>query len=69
MTKKNEISIHEMTAEDLKSKIDAAKVELQRLKFTHAVTPIPNPNEIKAARKQIARYLTALRMKELQTLN
>lgn len=66
MAKHKEISIHEMTAQDLKSKIDAARIELQRLKFTHAVTPIPNPNEIKSAKKQIARYLTELRIKELK---
>jgi large subunit ribosomal protein L29 len=65
MAKTKASSNNTMTVEELKEEIAAAKMNLQRLKFSHAVTPLSNPNEIKSARKEVARMLTALRQKEL----
>lgn len=59
--------IRELTVAEIKERIDAAKVELVRLKLNHAVSPVENSNVIKNARRDIARMLTVLRQKE--TLN
>ena len=53
----------EMSAADLQERIEAAKANLNKLKVTHAVSPIENPQNIKAARRDIARMMTVLHEK------
>ncbi|MCC8019010.1 MAG: 50S ribosomal protein L29 [Rikenellaceae bacterium] len=59
--------IRELTAAEIKERIEAAKVELNRLKLNHAVSPVENASVIRNSRREIARMLTVLRQKE--TLN
>ncbi|MCD8073220.1 MAG: 50S ribosomal protein L29 [Alistipes sp.] len=56
--------IKELTVAEIKERIEAAKVELTRLKLNHAVSPVENSNVIKNSRRDIARMLTVLRQKE-----
>lgn len=59
--------IRELSIAELKERIEAQKLELDRLKINHAVSPVENSNVIKNQRRDIARMLTVLRQKE--TLN
>jgi large subunit ribosomal protein L29 len=39
---------------------------LQKLKFSHAVSPIENPGKIKASRKLVASYMTEINRRRHQ---
>jgi large subunit ribosomal protein L29 len=60
MTEEKEIS-----TKDLTEKIENAEAALQQMKLNHSVTPLENPSQIKAARRDIARMKTELRQREL----
>ena len=57
--------IKELADKDLREKIENAEVALQKMKLNHAVSPLENPSQIKAARRDIARMKTELRQREL----
>ena len=50
---------------DLREKLENARVALQQMKLNHSITPLENPSQIKAVRRDIARMLTELRQREL----
>ena len=50
--------IREIPLSELPERIGTEKARLHRLEMTHAVTPLENPMEIRACRKNIARMLT-----------
>ena len=52
--------IREMTLAELEERIDAERDRLHRLKMTHAVSPLENPEEMRKSKKDIARMLTIL---------
>ncbi len=56
--------IRELTTQELQDKLAAEKETLVRLKLTHAVSPLENPSQIKAVRKNIARLNTILSQRE-----
>lgn len=58
------VEIKGLTVAELTEKLAAARVELQKLKLTHAVSPIENPMKIRQIRKDIARLMTILREKQ-----
>ena len=53
--------IREFTSGEILERLDEEKRQLSRLKLNHAVSPLENPNKIKAYRKTIARLETELR--------
>ncbi len=55
--------IKEMSPADLLERIEAEKANLNKLKVNHAVSPIENPQNIKTARRDIARMMTVLHQK------
>lgn len=57
--------IKELADKDLREKLEQAEVALNNAKFNHQVTPLENPSQIKAARRDIARMKTVLRQREL----
>ena len=57
--------VKEISTKDLCEKIENAEVALQQMKMNHSVTPLENPSQIKAARRDIARMKTELRQREL----
>jgi large subunit ribosomal protein L29 len=63
--KKQEV-IREMSTADLNDRLDQAREQLLKLRLNHAVSPLDNPNQIRETRKNIARYLTELRRRELE---
>ena len=63
---KKKEAIREMSTPDLNDRLDQAREQLVKMKMNHAVSPLDNPNQIRETRKNIARYLTELRRRELE---
>jgi large subunit ribosomal protein L29 len=57
--------IRELADKDLREKLEQTEAALTQTKFNHNVSPIENPSQIKAARRDIARMKTVLRQREL----
>ena len=61
--KTNEIK--ELETKELVERIEAEVGKYEQMKFNHTVSPLENPSQIKAARRDIARLKTELRQREL----
>ncbi len=57
--------VKELETKDLVEKLENAVVAYNQKKLNHQITPLENPSEIKAARRDIARMKTELRQREL----
>ncbi len=58
--------IRELSTKDIRERIDEEKLNLTRLKLAHAVSPLDNPTKIKESKKELARFKTELRKRELK---
>ena len=58
--------IHEMTDEELNTKLSELKEELFNLRFRHATGQLENPNVIAVVKKDIARVKTVIRERQLK---
>ena len=58
--------IRELSAKDLRERLDAERANLDQLKMNHAISPLEDSSKIKKARKNIARMLTVLSQLENQ---
>lgn len=58
--------IRELTPNELVERIDAEVAKYNQMLMNHSISPLGNPAQIKAARRNIARMKTILREKELQ---
>lgn len=63
---KKQEAIREMSTADLNERLEQAREQLVKMRLNHAVSPLDNPNQIRETRKNIARYLTELRRRELE---
>ena len=59
--------IKELSTQELQERLTADKMQLNKMKINHAVTPLENPNKIMEARRDIARVITELRKRELDS--
>ena len=57
--------IKELETKDLVEKVEAEVVKYNQMKLNHAISPLENPSEINATRRDIARMKTELRQREL----
>jgi large subunit ribosomal protein L29 len=57
--------IKSLETKDLTEKLAQSEAALNQLKLNHQVSPLENPSQIKAARRDIARMKTVLRQREL----
>lgn len=57
--------VREMDAKALAENLESLKEKLHNMKLNHAVTPLENPSQIKAVRRDIARLNTEIRQREL----
>jgi large subunit ribosomal protein L29 len=55
-----------LSVSELEQQINDAERDLQRLRFSHGLTPLENPMQLRSLRKQIARLLTTLKAKQLE---
>jgi large subunit ribosomal protein L29 len=58
-------SIKDMNELDLTARIKEDELRLKKLHFAHAMSPLENPMNIRALRKDIARLKTELTKKKL----
>jgi len=58
-------SLQDMNVQDLQAKIQEDQLRLKKLEFAHAISPLENPMNIRALRRDIARIKTQLKRKEL----
>ena len=58
--------IRELSATDLRERLDAERANLDQLKMNHAISLLEDSSQIKKARKNIARMLTVLSQLENQ---
>ena len=58
-------SLKDMSAEDLKSRVQEDELRLKKLEFAHAISPLENPMSIRALRRDIARLKTELQKRQL----
>ena len=57
--------IKKLETNDLVERIEGETAKLQQMKLNHTITPLENPSQIKATRRDIARMKTELRQREL----
>ncbi|MEY3821245.1 MAG: hypothetical protein RL337_1426 [Bacteroidota bacterium] len=58
-------SLTDMNVQDLQAKIQEDQLRLKKLEFAHAISPLENPMNIRALRRDIARIKTQLKKKEM----
>jgi len=56
--------IKELTVAEIQEKLEVFRMDLNRMKLTHAVSPVENSSLLKKTRRDIARMLTVLRQKQ-----
>ncbi|PIY34197.1 MAG: 50S ribosomal protein L29, partial [Bacteroidetes bacterium CG_4_10_14_3_um_filter_42_6] len=59
----------ELSTTDIIERLEEERKRITRLKLNHAVSPLENPNDIKANRKAIARLETELRIRTIAEKN
>ena len=57
--------LKELDVKELTEKLENAEAALDTMKLNHMVSPRENPSQIKAARRDIARMKTEIRLREL----
>jgi large subunit ribosomal protein L29 len=58
--------IREMSLTDLRERIETEKMNLNRMKMNHVISPLEDTSKIKKAKNDIARMMTVLAEKEKQ---
>jgi large subunit ribosomal protein L29 len=56
--------VKELTAAEIRERVEVARTDLNRMKLQHSVSPMENTSLINKTRRDIARMLTVLRQKE-----
>jgi large subunit ribosomal protein L29 len=57
--------VRELSTNEIRERLEEEKKQLVKLKLNHAVSPLENPNKIKAYRKTIARLVTEMRKRAI----
>ncbi len=57
--------LKDLDVKSLNEKLETEVARLNQLKLNHEVSPLENPSQIKAARRDIARLKTEIRQREL----
>ena len=57
--------IRSLSIKELENKLLDEKENLNKLRFSHSVTPIENPNKIRNSRKLIAKIKTEINFKKI----
>lgn len=56
--------IQDLSVQEAQARLRESKEKNFKLKFQHASSPLKNPMELRAVRRDIARLMTVLRQKE-----
>lgn len=65
MNKKKGTDLSGLTVAELQDKLQDERGTLSKLRSSHTVSPIENPMQLRAKRKEVARILTELSKREL----
>ena len=57
--------LKDMSETDLKARIQEDELRLKKLEFAHAISPLENPMNIRALRRDLARLKTELNKRAL----
>ncbi|WP_165020998.1 MULTISPECIES: 50S ribosomal protein L29 [unclassified Dysgonomonas] len=57
--------VRELSDKELVERLDAERKALDQMVLNHSVSPLDAPSKIKVKRRDIARFLTELRQREL----
>jgi large subunit ribosomal protein L29 len=68
MASKKFIELQNMAIEDLQTELQNAVNSYRKLKFDHSIKGLPNPLELRSARKEVARMKTEIRRRELSAM-
>ncbi len=63
---KDKNTLADMSLEQLQDNLTDSKLQLKKLKFTHAIQPLENPMQIRNTKKEVARLLTEISKRENQ---
>lgn len=63
--KKKEHDLKDLTLVELQDKLQDERGALNKLRFSHTVSPIESPAQLRNKRKNVARILTELRKREI----
>jgi large subunit ribosomal protein L29 len=63
--------IRELSTPELMERLEEERIQLSKLKMNHAISPLENPNKIKAYRRTVARLCSEVtrRQKEAASAN
>lgn len=61
--------IKDLSTQELNEKLSVERDSLTKMKINHTISPVENPQAMGATRKNIARILTELRMREITEAN
>jgi large subunit ribosomal protein L29 len=61
--------VRELTTKELSERTNTEVAHLYQLELQHSISPLDNPEQIKVARRNIARLKTVLRERELNKQN
>ena len=64
MAKLKKEDIKELTTEEVMEKVNEAKLNYTKAKFNHAISPLDNPVILRYQRKDIARLMTELNVRQ-----
>ena len=59
-------SLSGLNEADLTAKITEDELRMKKLSFSHAISPLENPQSIRSLRRDIARLKTALKQKQAE---
>lgn len=65
--KKKGTELKDLTVQELQDKLQEERSALTKLRFNHTVSPVESPVQLRHTRKEVARLLTELRQRELNT--
>jgi len=57
--------LQELSLKELEERIDNERNFLAKLKLNHAISPLDNPMKIRGIRRNIARFVTELKNRQL----
>jgi len=58
------VDIKKLSLADINNQLISQRDLVSKLKFSHAISPIENPSNIRKAKKVVARLLTEARLKD-----
>lgn len=64
--KQNEV-INDLSTADLMERLEETRTQYVKMNLQHAVSPLDNPHKLSECRKSIARIMTELRRREIES--